>query len=161
MVGHFDLDQYSCLRKNQTVKFKKQNKSPGKPNQVAGKKRSNEASENVIKLKKQNLSPGKADQVAGIKRNNLFINYDSGDSEEENAKLPRKRRQTRSSTLQTVSRNSKDNLNFFGGFQIFILQRSTYGPSDRQIRQEQFGLFKSLCPYGMVWTLQFSTYLLS
>ena len=79
-------------------------------------KKSNEASENVIKLKNQNLSLGKADQVAGVKRINPFINYDSDDSEEENAKLPRKRRQTRSSTLQAVTRNSKDNLNFFGGF---------------------------------------------
>ena len=73
------------------------------------------APEDVIKFKRRNISPGKAKQIAGKKRNNLFINNDV-DSEDENAELPRKRRQTRLSTLQTVTRNSKDNSNFFGGF---------------------------------------------
>ena len=72
--------------------------------------------EDVIKFKKRNISLGKAKQVAGKKRNNPFINSDIED-EDENAELPkRQRRQTRSTTLQTVTRNSKDNSDWLGGF---------------------------------------------
>ena len=72
--------------------------------------------EDVIKFKKQNVSPGKAKEVAGIKRRYVFTNADSED--EENSELPKKqRRQIRSATrLQTVTRNSKDNSNWLGGF---------------------------------------------
>ena len=70
--------------------------------------------EDVIKFKKRNISLGKAKQVAGKKRNNPFID---SDTEDENAELPkRQRRQTSTTALQTVTRNSKDNSDWLGGF---------------------------------------------
>ena len=74
------------------------------------------APEDIIKFKEHKISLGKAKQIAGKKRNNPFINSDIED-EDENAELPkRQRRQTRSTTLQTVTRNSKDNSDWLGGF---------------------------------------------
>ena len=72
------------------------------------------APEDVIKFKKRNISSGKAKQFAGKKRNNPFID---SDTEDENAELPkRQRRQTSTTALQTVTRNSKDNSDWLGGF---------------------------------------------